>query len=464
VSGIATEIQADPGQFRRLHPLTPVAKGWKVVAIAGAATLAQLAGGGGEIGPWLWMALAAVPIAVVYGLMSWLFTRYAVIGGDLRVETGLVFRRSRLVDLERLQSVDVVQPLVPRILGLAELRLEVAGGSSTEAPLAYLTVPAAHQLRSELLAHHGVPVEERVAGANRPVVLAQVPVSWLVGSAALSGAWVASLVLAGLAVLDFVLTGGGVVFGLFLPAVIGAFRGARAFLGDYDFTVIESPEGLRIHKGLLDTRVQTVPRGRIQAVRITRPLLWRPFGWVRVSVTVAGYGGVRNDDEVRATSTLLPVAPAAIAHDLVRRVLPMFDLATPLSGAPRRARWVSPIGWSGLGTALTPVALITREGLMGRDLSAMPLTKPQSVRLTQGPLERRLRLATVHSDTTPGPVRVRAVNRADGEARELFDEVARRVAERLPRRREAAVTAATASMPSAAAGRDEPAVVREIDR
>jgi putative membrane protein len=429
-------------EFHRLHPLTPVAKGWKVMAIAGAATLAQLASGREEAGPFLWLLLAAVPVAVVYGLMSWLFTRYAVIDGDLRVETGLLFRRSRVVDLERLQSVDVVQPLVPRILGLAELRLEVAGGSSTEAPLAFLSVPAAHELRAELLAHHRAPVDERVETSDRPVVLAQVPVSLLLGSAVLSGAWVASLVLAGLAVLDFVLTGGGTVFGLFLPAAFGLFRGVRTFLGDYDFTVIESPEGLRIHKGLLDTRVQTVPRGRIQAVRITRPLLWRPFGWVRVSVTVAGYGGVRDDDEVRATSTLLPVAPAPIAHDLVRRVLPVLDVEdAPLAAAPRRARWLSPIGWSGLGVALTTVAVITREGLMGRDLSAMPLTKPQSVRLTQGPLERRLRLATVHSDTTPGPVRVRALGRGDAEARALFDELVRRVAERLPRRREAATGA-----------------------
>ena len=80
----------------------------------------------------------------------------------------------------------MVQPLVPRILGLAELRLEVAGGSSTEAPLAYLSLPAAHALRAQMLALHARPPESEAAapGPMDPSqVLAQVPVSQLVGSA-----------------------------------------------------------------------------------------------------------------------------------------------------------------------------------------------------------------------------------------------------------------------------------------
>ena len=88
----------------------------------------------------------------MYGFGSWLFTKYAIVGGDLRIETGLLFKRSRVVDLDRLESVDVVQPLVPRLLGLAEVRLEVAGGSSTEAPLAYLAVADARELKARLLA------------------------------------------------------------------------------------------------------------------------------------------------------------------------------------------------------------------------------------------------------------------------------------------------------------------------
>jgi putative membrane protein len=419
-------------EFRRLHPLTPLAKGWTILAVVGALMLTVFLGEDRPSGTWwLWVVAASLPVAVAYGVASWLFTRYAIVAGDLRVETGLLFKRSRVVDLDRLESVDVVQPLVPRLLGLAELRLEVAGGSSTEAPLSYLSLADARELREHLLAVRvGSPVREAAPEAR---VLARVPVDRLVVASLLSGAWVASIVGAGLFVLDVVM-GGGATVGLFLPALFGGVRGVRSFLADYDFTVAESADGLHISRGLLDTRNQTLAEGRIQALRITRPLLWRPFGWVKVGVNVAGYAS-HNEEQVAKTSTLLPVAPWAEAEWLLQRVVPGFEGSiVPLAPAPRRARWIWPVTFSGLGIALADGFAFSREGLMGRELSAMPLTKPQSVRLRQGPLQRKLRLATVHIDTTPGPVRLRFPERDASEARSLFDLVVGRLVERLPRR------------------------------
>ena len=418
--------------FRRLHPLTPLARGWTVVAVVGAIVVTQFLGEAEARESWLaWVLVASVPVALAYGFASWLFTRYAIVGGDLRIETGLMFKRSRVVDLDRLESVDVVQPLVPRLMGLAEVRLEVAGGSSTEAPLAYLSLADARVLKARLLALRvGTPtrVEEPEEG-----ILHRVPVDRLVASAVLSGAWVASGFAAGFFLLDTLLGGEGVL-GLFLPAVFGAVRGIRSFLADYDFTLAESSDGIHIRRGLLDTRSQTIAPGRIQAVRITRPLLWRPFGWVKVHVNVAGYAPGR-DGQIATTSTLLPVVPHAEAERLVRHLVPGLDLgAVRLFPAPRRARWIWLVTYSGLGIAMTDEFAVSQEGLRGRQLSAIPLTKPQSVRLTQGPLQRKLRLATVHIDTTPGPVRLRLPERDSAEARQLFEIIVDRLAARLPRR------------------------------
>ena len=72
--------------------------------------------------------------------------------GDLRITSGIVVRNERRVQLSRLQSVDVTQPLLARLFGLAELRPDVAGASSEKTTLRYLSIDDAQQLRAELLA------------------------------------------------------------------------------------------------------------------------------------------------------------------------------------------------------------------------------------------------------------------------------------------------------------------------
>jgi putative membrane protein len=76
--------------FRRLHPFTPVLRGWKIFAAAFAIGLQQ-AYGDISFG-WLLTAVAlSIPVGVVYGWASWRTTKYRVGDEDLRLETG-VFR------------------------------------------------------------------------------------------------------------------------------------------------------------------------------------------------------------------------------------------------------------------------------------------------------------------------------------------------------------------------------------
>ena len=70
---------------------------------------------------------------------------------------------------------------------------------------------------------------------------------------------------------------------------------------------------LRLRHGLLEHRTQTVPPGRVQAVRLVQPLLWRGAGWWRVRVNVAGYGG-RGDDQRDGETSCCPVGTRAEAH------------------------------------------------------------------------------------------------------------------------------------------------------
>jgi putative membrane protein len=394
-----------------------VLRGWKVFAAAVVIATQQLTVGNL---PWTWLLLGvgvSIPLGIVYGYVSWRTTRYRIDSEDLRLETGVLFRRSRRVRLDRLQAVDVVRPLVARALGLAELRLEVAGGSSSEAPLAYLGEAAAQQLRAELLARAAGLEHDTPEAPER--VLVKVPLSRLVESQLRSvGLIVALLVVAGFVVVTVVI-GEWTVLALTVPATIGMVPAiVRSVIVHFDFTVAESPDGLRLRHGLLETRSQTVPPGRVQAVRIVEPLLWRSKGWCRVEVNIAGYAG---DGEAQ-TSVLLPVAPREQAFAVLGRVLPDVDVPSVRTyGVPRRARWCDPISWQGNAAGADDKVFIAKRGRLRREIDIVPHERVQSARLSQGPLQRRLGLATVHLDTSPGPVQPTAHHRDAQDARNLLD-------------------------------------------
>ena len=122
-------------------------------------------------------------------------------------------------------------------------------------------------------------------------------------------------------------------FYLFLiPAVLGIVAAYwNSFNKGYNFTAAISPDGIRLRYGLLDTQAQTLPPGRIQALRVSQPPLWRIFGWYRIQVNVAGYGAAGSNGEGSARTTLLPVGTLPDVLTMLSLVLP--DPGTPEPGA-----------------------------------------------------------------------------------------------------------------------------------
>src|SRR3954449_976675 len=99
---------------------------------------------------------------------------------------------------------------------------------------------------------------------------------------------------------------------------------ARQIGAEWEFTLAEAPDGLRLRSGLLQHRAETVPFGRVQAVRWVEPLLWRPLRWARLEMDVARQ---RDRDSVENASgantrALLPVGSYDDAASLLPRVLP----------------------------------------------------------------------------------------------------------------------------------------------
>ncbi|GHK04446.1 membrane protein [Streptomyces sp. Y2F8-2] len=386
------------GAERRLHPVTPLRRAWAPVAVVVGWAVHDPNQAQEQLAKLTATALLTglavlVPAAALYGFLSWWFTHFSVTDTELRIRTGLLFRRTAHIRLDRLQAVDVSQPMLARLAGVAKLKLDVVGTHKKD-ELAYLGQGEARALRAELLARAaGFAPETAHEVGEAPVRrLLHVPPGDLAVSLLLIGATWGSL-LGALVVPALVWLGThsmGAVLAAGVPLIGGAAtRSAGRFVRAYDWTVGESPDGLRIDHGLLDRSHETVPPGRVQGVRIVEPLLWRRRGWVRVELDVAG----------SSNSVLVPVAPRAAAESVIARVLPGVAVPTSPSRPPRRAARCLPVWWRGQGLAVTETVFAARGGLLRRTLSLVPHAKVQSARLTQGPWQRLWRVADVHLDT-----------------------------------------------------------------
>lgn len=494
----ATEGAIAEGQWRRLHPLSPLIKAWKGVTVLLAIVLfqntnlfvnslssdyAHSLGTGRIVLIAVGGLLGLVLILGLISYLSWRVTRFAVTDSGVYYRSGILLRTLKQARLERIQGVDIQHPLLGRVFGLGTIDIEVAGGAGSKVAFGFLKTQELEDLRAEILArasgvfsdatvaqagsfapHHskaGVPVPGTnagygegtplpPAGASSPSatagmtprrfapsaperVLYKVPSGRLLGSLILtSGVFVGVLVLlavlVGVGVLTTLIGAGGLsgVVGL-LPILLamGAIVWKR-FAGEFNFTGAVSPDGIRTRSGLLETRSQTIPPNRIHAVRIQRPLLWRWVGWYRVTITQAGFAAQNQEETKKGFSTdlLLPVgtrADAELALWLVVRDLgvpdPQAFMSAALDGTGEgvgfipvstRARILDPLVKKRRAVALTQTCLVIRDGWLSWDLSVIPVERVQSLKLTQGPLERRLSLADVEAQIVPGTTPCRA--------------------------------------------------------
>lgn len=514
----AVDAGVPPQSWRRVHPVSPVLNAWKALAALLAVIVYQNAGTVSDVmnSRWarergsgvvvVWVLLGILLFLLVAGLYSWLAwraTSFAVTPDAVWYRAGILFRQQRHARLDRVQSVNVVHPLLGRIFGLGRLSVEVAGGSGSSLEFGYLRTAELEDLRAEILAraaglhlvgtegrapsgppatptdpttHEGAPAlvggEDGEGSAVRPgagdasagggaaspaipvppeLALYTVPPGRLVVSLFLSGGVLTSL----LAVVALVV--GAAVAALHLgPAALSGIWGVAPallgvgsylwgrFAGEFNFEAAVSADGIRIRRGLTETRSQTIPPRRIHAVRIVQPWLWRGRGWYRVTVSQAGYGGGGDDDSSKTGGgdVLLPVGTleqARLATWLVVRDLGVSDPAGFVDRAfdalpgeeartldgfvpnPAPSRWLDPWSWRRRAVALTGTVLAVREGRLTRTLCLAPVERVQSVSLHQGPWMRSLGLASLHMEIVPGSVHLRAAHADQGVALDLLD-------------------------------------------
>ena len=458
----------DTEGWQRLHPLSPLLRGGIVLLAVLGYAASQLTdrvlssfgwgsvvpgmdggipGGSPEDDPTealiahplvaLLVVLAAIGVVAGANWLAWRFSRFRVGPHQVELRQGILFRQHRQVPFERVQAVELSRPILARLIGLAQVVVQSAGGSDSHLRLAFLSLPRAEQLRDELLvlagrsdevAHPGAVDADGIptapATTASPATASGIPVlavpngrlfvaTILHGSTIVLGA----VVLAALGGTGLGAVGPLALVGVpaLLPIAIGVAAGrVKELLTHGNFHLADTGTGVRVQEGLTDLRTTTIPLHRIQALELVQPLWWRPWGWWRIRVNVAGaHGG--DGDESRET-TLLPVGTLDDSRLVLAVVAPglapaLWDDAA-LGDGPEpgwrpvssRTRALDPLSWRRNAWTVDPSAVLLRSGRLTRRAVAVPHARVQSLTLRQGWLERRLRVATVQVVPAPGPV------------------------------------------------------------
>ena len=377
---------------------------------------------------------AVVFVLVVFGVAYWQWTRLAYWfddDGDLRVTSGVLQRRERRLQLSRLQSVDVVQPLLARVFGMAEVKVEVAGSGDSRITLQYLTIDAAQALRSETLARAaGVRPD---AGEAPEEVLVNVPSDVLLKAGLLNtGVWLTLLIELG-AIAVVIGTAGLGGLALIVALVLPLFGVFGFFASYFNFTVAASPDGLRTRYGLLGVQAhRAAGPGGVAGVR--RAAAVAPFRLGDGAADGRRRGPIRWRQQRRLGRHAVTGGHLAGRHRHGGAV-----------AARRRRLHAGADGGAGAGapTLTVPVAHVG-PGLrrLGRHHQARLAdaahhgdpARPGAVGAPHpGTVGRALALSSVHFDVVPGPVKAVALHRPQEEAAAvLLTELAhmRREAER----------------------------------
>lgn len=460
----------------RLSPLSPLyrtaqrASGLLVTAFVIAQTGATRMVGG----PMAVYALGGLAVGAVLGYEVLYFRRfeYELTDDTLDIRSGVVSRRERELPYRRIQNVDISENIIQRLLGIAAVGLETAGGSSTEGTIKYVTAAEARRLRTE--------IQRRKRGqTGEPVVPEPTNELFILSPQELALVGALSFDLRVLGILTFVGPGSVPFLSSYLDApmaLVGALGGfvVLAFLGGawvlgiavavvnyYGFVLTRAEDELRYERGLFRRYSGSIPDEKVQTVTIEDNPLKRVFGYATLKVETAGYSPGRGSS--RSSLVAIPIAKRNRVEAVASRIEAVDDVSfnRPPSRVRRRyaARYViglviltvaifsvitymglvgpwyafaalvvlvpfaAHVKWRHRGVWLGPDHVVTRNGFWTRSIRVVPYYRIQAVIDTRTVFQRRWDLATVRIDTA-GTLSITgqgaaAVDVDDGTADEL---------------------------------------------
>jgi putative membrane protein len=305
--------------------------------------------------------VVVLALLVAYEVAYYRRFEYDLTADGLEVRSGVVARREREIPIGRVQNLDVRRNVIERLLGVAAVSVETAGGGQTEASLRYVDYTEAKRLQRELArlkrAENGADDAAGTTG-GRVDDRTEPDTETLF---ALSGR---ELVVLGALSFDLRLPGLGLLFlsgsvpflgsvlppldprsppdlGLLLAGVGGLLLlawvvgGTIQGLNYYGFRLSRVGDELQYERGALRRFDGSIPLDKVQTLTVEDTPLKRTLGYATLRIETAGYTPGQGESGTDA-ATAVPIARRSRVYDLANELEPFGD--PEFERPPKRVR------------------------------------------------------------------------------------------------------------------------------
>ncbi|MGI8405631.1 MAG: PH domain-containing protein [Thermomicrobiales bacterium] len=379
----------ETAHWQKLHPLSIVTTGLRymrglLIPLIFVIVSRGFSGGKADLAVTFVFPLVAAAVSILFGAIHWMMFRYMLTDRELVIRSGVISRQERVVPLERVQSVDLEEAPLERILGIVRVRVETAATGSHEAKIELHSLGRddAQALRSQLVTarQHAAGTGSLASGSvetTQPLdslstsgeLIRKLSVRELLLAGATSGRIGPAAAIAGLSVqfgTEYIpkswwgripwqgATHANVQIIAAAVIALGLFAWLLAIgstvLVYAGFELRRMGNQLIIQHGLLDRKRRTIPVRRIQAILMVEGLIRQPFDYGELKFESAGQaGGGREQGE---SGVLFPFLAMREMPDLIATACPEFALPIrqdALHHLPRRAlrRYLVPdLAWA----------------------------------------------------------------------------------------------------------------------
>jgi putative membrane protein len=417
----------------------------------------------------LFIVLALVTLISL--LLRYLTFSYRIEGHELITREGIIERQERHIPLEKVQEIRIEQNLLHRAFDVVEAVVETAGAEGAEAKLSVLSRADAERLREAVAAQTAskkTTTDE--ATATSTTTEREIIRKLNIGELALHGL-TSNHLLSALAIIgalwafaDDILPDsiyerlgnvlkntagqmyrqgwraalmvimGGLVIVLLIGLIVSVVGSIVKF---FNFTLARQGDNLYRNYGLLTRRASSLPRRRIQVLKIEQGMIRRWFDLATLRADISG-SKKEDEDDNAGRDVLMPIVKKAELEELLSVFFPTLSsepttwkqvsrlairrgttvgtvillliavvlcanlrsfaglwlmLLTPL------LYWINVKSYRNFGYVLGARFFRTRSGWLGRETHIVPIEKSQVIVVRQSPFDRRLNLATLRIDT-----------------------------------------------------------------